>query len=66
MTPRTGDQPVARQLPTQDNTNAEIYADLYASSGIRNHDIFVQAEEDVWCLSPRGQYDPPVRSLYIK
>jgi hypothetical protein len=55
-TPWTGDQPVARPLPTQDNTN-RINANIHALSGIRTHDLSVRASEDISCLRPRGHYD---------
>jgi hypothetical protein len=44
------DQPIAKQLPAQDNTNTNIHA----SSGIRTHDPSVQAGEDISGLRPRG------------
>jgi hypothetical protein len=37
-TPWTGDQPVARPLPTQNNTNTETHIGIHALSGIRIHD----------------------------
>jgi hypothetical protein len=43
----TGDQPVARPLHTQDNTN-RINAGIHALSGIRNHDPSVLAGEDTY------------------
>jgi hypothetical protein len=48
--PCTGDQPVARPLSTQDNTN------IHASSGIRIHDSSVRASEDISCLKVRPHY----------
>jgi hypothetical protein len=52
-TPRTGDQPVARLLPTHrmDAHNA----DIRALSRIRTHDLRVRANEDRSCLKPRGR-----------
>jgi hypothetical protein len=52
-TPRAGDQPVARRLPTQDNTNTNIH-DL---SSIRTHDPSVSASEVNSCLKPRGNHN---------
>jgi hypothetical protein len=44
-TPWTGDQPVARPLPTQNNTKHRInvYTDIHTSNGIRTHDPSVRA-----------------------
>jgi hypothetical protein len=55
-TPWTGDQPVARPLPTHDNTNT-INADIHALNGIGTHDPNVRASEDSSCLRPRGHCD---------
>jgi hypothetical protein len=50
--------PVARPLPTQDNTNTEdTRTDIYASSGIRTHDSSVRASEDILCLILNGHCD---------
>jgi hypothetical protein len=46
-TPYTGDQPVARPLPTH-----RINADSHTSSGIQTHNPRVRECEDVPCLSP--------------
>jgi hypothetical protein len=65
-TPWTGDQPVAKPLPTQDNINA----DIYASSEIRTHDLSVLAGEDLSCLRTRSHCDwqtqilSPVYTVY--
>jgi hypothetical protein len=48
-TPLTGDQRIARTLPTQDNTN-RINAhntDIHALSGIQTYDPRVRASEDM-------------------
>jgi hypothetical protein len=59
-TPWTSDQPVARTLHTQDNTNTEYtQTNIHASSGIRTHDPSVQASEDISCLRPRAHCDRP-------
>jgi hypothetical protein len=49
--PRMGDQPVARPLPLQTQTN------IHALSGIRTHDPSVRASEDNSCLRRRGHCD---------
>jgi hypothetical protein len=60
MSPWTGDQPVARPLPTQDNTHT-INANSQALSGIRTHDPSGRAGEDISCLRPRGHCDRPFK-----
>jgi hypothetical protein len=51
-TPWTGDQSVARQLHTQDNTNTELtQTSIHALSGIQTHDFNVRAGEDSSCLA---------------
>jgi hypothetical protein len=50
-TPLTGDQPVARPLPTH-----RINADIHTLSGIRTKDPIVRAGEDSAWLRPRGQW----------
>jgi hypothetical protein len=46
-TPWTGDQPVARPLPTQDNTNRiNTHTDIHALSGIQNGEPSVRAGEN--------------------
>jgi hypothetical protein len=55
-TPLTGDQPVARPLPTH---RINAYTDIHALSGIRIHDPTVRASEDSSCLRPRGHRDQP-------
>jgi hypothetical protein len=50
-TPWTGDQPVARPLPTH-GINAHN-THIHALSGIRTHDPSVRAREDSSCLRPR-------------
>jgi hypothetical protein len=55
-TPWTNNQPVARPLPTQDNTNRiNANTDIHALSGIRTHNPSVRASEDSSCLRPRGR-----------
>jgi hypothetical protein len=50
--------PVARLLPTQDNTNTEeTQTDMHTSSGIRTHDPSVRASEDISYHRPRGHCD---------
>jgi hypothetical protein len=54
----TEDQPVARPLPIQDNTNRiNTHTNFRAMSGIRTNDPTVQASEDSSCLRPRGHCD---------
>jgi hypothetical protein len=48
----TGDQPVARPLPTH-----RINADTHGLSGIRTHDPRFRAIEDSSCLRTRGHCD---------
>jgi hypothetical protein len=61
-TPWTGDQPVARPLPTHrtqtENKGRQIY--IHALSGIGTHDPSVRAGEDGSCLRPRGHCDRSV------
>jgi hypothetical protein len=53
-TPWTGDQPVARPLPTHRTTQTQNKrTDIHASGGIRTHDPSVRAGEDSTCLRPR-------------
>jgi hypothetical protein len=57
-TPWTADQPVARLLPTQNNTDTEqTQRDRHALNGIRTHDPSARASEDSSCLRPRGHCD---------
>jgi hypothetical protein len=57
-TPWTGDQPVARPLPTHRTTQREYtYTDIHASSGIRTHHPNVLASEDGSCLRHLGHCD---------
>jgi hypothetical protein len=59
-TPWTGDQPVARPLPTHRTTQIEqTHRDIHAFSGIRNHDPSVRASEESSCLRKRGHCDRP-------
>jgi hypothetical protein len=51
-TPWTGDQPVARPLPTHKTTQTQSSMPL---NGIRTHDLSIRASEDSSCLGPRGQ-----------
>jgi hypothetical protein len=53
-TPWTGDQPIARPIPTQiQNKRTQ---DIHASSGIRTHDPSVRAGEDGSCLKACPHY----------
>jgi hypothetical protein len=60
-TPWTGDQPVARSLPTHTERHKHrINAhdrDIHTLSGIRTHDRSFRASEDSACLRPRGHCD---------
>jgi hypothetical protein len=58
-TPWTGNQPDARPLPTQDNTNTECRQDIHVLSGIRAQDPSVPAGEDISYLRPRGHCNRP-------
>jgi hypothetical protein len=60
--PWTGDQPFAKLLPAQGNTN-RINADIHALSGIRTHDHSVRANEGSSCFRPRGHCDRPWKDL---
>jgi hypothetical protein len=56
-TPWTGDQPVARPLPTHRTTQTQKKAqntDIHVLSGIRTHDPSVRASEGSSCLRLRG------------
>jgi hypothetical protein len=53
-TPWTGDQPVARPLPTHRTTHTQTSMLL---SGIRSHDPSVRTSEDSSCLRPLGHCD---------
>jgi hypothetical protein len=55
MTPWTGDQPVARPLPTRRTTQTEwTHTGMHASSGIRTHHPSIRAGEEGSCLRQRG------------
>jgi hypothetical protein len=57
-TPWTGDQRVARPLPTQITTQTPIKrTDIHASSEIRTYDPSARAGEDGSYLRPRGHCD---------
>jgi hypothetical protein len=57
-TPWTGDQPVARPLPTHRTTQTQnICTGIEASSGIRTHDPSVRVGEDGSCPRQRGHCD---------
>jgi hypothetical protein len=59
-TPWTGDQPVARLLPTHRTTQTQNkFTDIHALSGIRTDDSSVRASEDSSCLRLRGHCDRP-------
>jgi hypothetical protein len=54
----TGDQPVARPLPTHRATQTQNQStDIHASNGIRTNDPNVRAGEDGSCLRPCGHCD---------
>jgi hypothetical protein len=55
-TPWTGDQPVARELPTHKH---RLNTDIHVLSVIRTHDPSSRASEDNSCLRPRGHCDRP-------
>jgi hypothetical protein len=53
-TPWTGDQPVARPLPTYDNINTELtQTRIHNLSRIQTHNPSVQAGDDTSCLGFR-------------
>jgi hypothetical protein len=57
-TPWTGDQSVARPLPTHRTTQTEkTHTGIHAVSGIRTYDPSVRASEDSSCFGPRGHRD---------
>jgi hypothetical protein len=57
-TPWTGDQPVARPVPTHRTPQTRNKrTDIHALSGIRTHEPSVRATEDSSCLRPRGHCD---------
>jgi hypothetical protein len=62
-TPWTGDQPVARPLPTHRTTQTQTHKDIHVLSGIRTHDPSIRANEDSSCLRPRGHRDRPLPYL---
>jgi hypothetical protein len=65
-TPWTGDQPVARPLPTHRTTqtqNKRRHTDIHALSGIRTHDPSVRASEDSSCLRAHGPCDRHIKYL---
>jgi hypothetical protein len=55
-----GDQPVARSLPIQTQTN------IYALSGIRTRDLSVRASEDSSCLDRAATVSGGGTSVFIK
>jgi hypothetical protein len=58
-TPWTGDQPVARPLPTHNTaqTQNKHNTDIHVSNGIRTHDPSVRVGEDCSCLRLCGHCD---------
>jgi hypothetical protein len=57
-TPRTGDRPDARPLPTHRTTqHRKTRTLIHALSGIRTQDSSVRAAEDSTCLRPLGHWD---------
>jgi hypothetical protein len=64
-TPWTGDQVVARPLPTQRTTQTQNNrTDIYVSSGIGTQDPSVRADKDGSCLRSRGHRDRLLISTY--
>jgi hypothetical protein len=63
--PWTGDQPVARPLTTQNNTNTDILAHSF-QTGIRTHDPSIRAGGDISCLRPRGHCHRLVSLFFYK
>jgi hypothetical protein len=60
----TRNHPVARPLPTQDNTNSEQrQTDIHALSRIRTHNPSVRASEHSSCGRPRGHCDRQLNRL---
>jgi hypothetical protein len=54
----TGDQPVAKTLPTPRTTQTQNkHTDIHALSGIETHHPNVRTGEDGSCLRPRGHCD---------
>jgi hypothetical protein len=65
-TPWIGDQPVAKPLLTQKNTNRK-HTDVYhTSSGIQSHNPSIWVCENISCLKPRCHYDRPFDSWIHK
>jgi hypothetical protein len=71
-TPSTGDQPVARPLPThrttqtqnkRTHTHTHTHTHTRTSGGIRTHDPSVRAGEDSSCLRMLGHCDRPNISI---
>jgi hypothetical protein len=66
-TPWTGDQPVARPLPTHNNTNTEeTPTNIHALSEIRTHDPSVREGGGGSCLRPRSHCDRHRDSSIVK
>jgi hypothetical protein len=63
----TGDQPIARPLPTHRTTQTQkkTHTDIHTSSVIRTHDPSVRAGEDSSCLRSRGQCERSLRTVLI-
>jgi hypothetical protein len=49
----TGEQPVTRTLPTQDDETKQTQTHIHYSSGIRTHDCRVWEDEDISCHCDR-------------
>jgi hypothetical protein len=65
-TPWTGDQSVARPLPTHRETQTESkHTDIHVSSVIRTHDLRIRAGEVGSCLRPRGHCDRYYLSIFV-
>jgi hypothetical protein len=60
-TPWTGDEPVARPLPTH---RINVHTHICALSGIRTDDPSVRGSKDSACLRPRGHCDGRVNVEY--
>jgi hypothetical protein len=62
-TPWTGDQPIARLLPT--HRIIAYNTDIYTLSAIQTHDPSVRESEDSWCLRPHVHCDRQLYNLHF-
>jgi hypothetical protein len=62
-TPRTGDRPLERPLPTRDSTAQKNMGTIIYLEGIRTHDPSFRAIQDHTNLSPRGHWHRPIVSF---